>query len=45
MKMVYPDGVTLTFGANHMSVAEAESAFRIFRDLPPRGQIAMRFAQ
>jgi 2-keto-4-pentenoate hydratase len=37
-EMVYPDGATLTFGANHMRVAEAEFAFRISRDLPPRDQ-------
>jgi 2-keto-4-pentenoate hydratase len=35
-EMVYPDGATLTFGANHMRVAEAEFAFRMVRDLPPR---------
>ena len=28
----------LTFGANHMRVAEAEFAFRMARDLPPREQ-------
>jgi len=30
--------VELTFGANHMKVAEAEFAFRMGRDLPPRAQ-------
>jgi 2-keto-4-pentenoate hydratase len=30
--------VELTFGANHMKVAEAEFAFRMGRDLPPREQ-------
>lgn len=35
-EMVYPDGAILTFGANHMRVAEAEFAFRMSRDLPPR---------
>lgn len=29
-------GAALTFGVNHMKVAEAEFAFRIGRDLPPR---------
>jgi 2-keto-4-pentenoate hydratase len=33
---VYPNGATLPFGANAMRVAEAEFAFRIGRDLPPR---------
>jgi 2-keto-4-pentenoate hydratase len=28
----------LTFGVNHMKVAEAEFAFRMSRDLPPRAQ-------
>lgn len=37
-EMVYPDGATLTFGANHMRVAEAEFAFRMSRDLPPRDE-------
>ena len=31
-------GVDLVFGANHMKVAEAEFAFRMGRDLPPRPQ-------
>src|SRR5690242_11210657 len=35
-EMVYPDGATLPFGANRMRVAEAEFAFRMGRDLPPR---------
>jgi 2-keto-4-pentenoate hydratase len=35
-EMVHPDGAALTFGANHMRVAEAEFAFRMSRDLPPR---------
>ena len=33
---VHRDGDTLPFGANRMRVAEAEFAFRIGRDLPPR---------
>ena len=33
---VYADGATLTLGNNHMRVAEAEFAFRMGRDLPPR---------
>ncbi|MEZ5669533.1 MAG: fumarylacetoacetate hydrolase family protein [Alphaproteobacteria bacterium] len=33
---VYGDGDTVPFGANAMRVAEAEFAFRIGRDLPPR---------
>lgn len=33
---VYCDGDTLPFGANRMRVAEAEFAFRMGRDLPPR---------
>ncbi|WP_119272220.1 2-keto-4-pentenoate hydratase [Taklimakanibacter deserti] len=37
-EMVYPDGATVIFGANHMRVAEAEFAFRMSRDLPPRGE-------
>jgi 2-keto-4-pentenoate hydratase len=37
-EMVYSDGATLTFGANHMRVAEAEFAFRMARDLPPRSE-------
>jgi 2-keto-4-pentenoate hydratase len=32
----FQDGDTLPFGANHMRVAEAEFAFRMERDLPPR---------
>ncbi len=36
-EMVHREGATLTFGANHMRVAEAEFAFRMSRDLPPRG--------
>ena len=35
-EMVFPDGATLTLGANRMRVAEAEFAFRMSRDLPPR---------
>lgn len=35
-EMVYGDGATLPFGANRMRVAEAEFAFRMGRDLPPR---------
>lgn len=35
-EMVHPDGATLVFGANRMRVAEAEFAFRMARDLPPR---------
>ncbi len=34
--MVHPDGATLPFGANRLRVAEAEFAFRMARDLPPR---------
>ena len=34
--MVHQDGETLAFGANRMRVAEAEFAFRMGRDLPPR---------
>jgi 2-keto-4-pentenoate hydratase len=37
-EMVYPNGATLTFGANHMRVAEAEFAFRMASDLPPRSE-------
>lgn len=33
---VYHDGDTLPFGANRMRVAEAEFAFRMGHDLPPR---------
>lgn len=35
-EMVFPDRATLTLGANRMRVAEAEFAFRMGRDLPPR---------
>ena len=35
-EMVHPDGTTLTLGPNRMRVAEAEFAFRMSRDLPPR---------
>jgi 2-keto-4-pentenoate hydratase len=35
-EMVYSDGAILPFGANRMRVAEAEFAFRMGRDLPPR---------
>lgn len=35
-EMVHPDGAALDFGANRMRVAEAEFAFRMARDLPPR---------
>lgn len=35
-EMVQSDGATLAFGANRMRVAEAEFAFRMGRDLPPR---------
>jgi 2-keto-4-pentenoate hydratase len=35
-EMVYPDGATVTLGANRMRVAEAEFAFRMSSDLPPR---------
>jgi len=33
---VVPDGATIALGANRMRVAEAELAFRLARDLPPR---------
>ena len=33
---VFPDGAELPWGANYMHVAEAEFAFRMARDLPPR---------
>lgn len=33
---VHQDGATLVLGANRMRVAEAEFAFRMGRDLPPR---------
>jgi 2-keto-4-pentenoate hydratase len=32
----FDSGATVPFGANHMRVAEAEFAFRMARDLPPR---------
>lgn len=35
-EMASEDGAVLPFGANRMRVAEAEFAFRIGRDLPPR---------
>ena len=35
-EMVAEDGAALPFGANRMRVAEAEFAFRMGRDLPPR---------
>ena len=35
---VRQSGDTVPFGANHMRVAEAEFAFRMARDLPPRAQ-------
>jgi 2-keto-4-pentenoate hydratase len=35
-EMVHPDGATLEVGANRMRVAEAEFAFRMGRNLPPR---------
>ena len=35
-EMVFEDAATLPFGANRMRVAEAEFAFRMGRDLPPR---------
>lgn len=34
----FESGAELPFGANHMRVAEAEFAFRMERDLPPRDQ-------
>ena len=34
----FVSGVELPFGVNHMRVAEAEFAFRMGRDLPPRPQ-------
>ena len=34
----FGSGAELTFGVNHMKVAEAEFAFRMGRDLPPREQ-------
>ena len=33
---VFDNGGAVPFGANHMRVAEAEFAFRMKRDLPPR---------
>ncbi|MDP4024337.1 fumarylacetoacetate hydrolase family protein [Methylobacterium sp. NEAU 140] len=35
-EMVHPDGAALPLGGNRMRVAEAEFAFRMGRDLPPR---------
>jgi 2-keto-4-pentenoate hydratase len=35
---VFESGAELPFGANHMRVAEAEFAFRLARDLPPRSE-------
>ena len=35
-EMVHADAASLPFGANRMRVAEAEFAFRMGRDLPPR---------
>lgn len=37
-EMVYHDGEAIPFGANRMRVAEAEFAFRMGHDLPPRGR-------
>lgn len=37
-EMVHNDGNTIPFGANRMRVAEAEFAFRMGHDLPPRGR-------
>ena len=34
----FSSGAALPFGANHMRVAEAEFAFRMARDLPPRAE-------
>src|ERR1700704_1443885 len=34
---VFENGARLPFGQNHMRVAEAEFAFRMAADLPPRG--------
>lgn len=39
---VFTSGSQLPFGANHMRVAEAEFAFRMGRDLPPRPSEYMR---
>jgi 2-keto-4-pentenoate hydratase len=35
-EMVHPEGATIALGANRMRVAEAEFAFRMNCDLPPR---------
>ncbi len=35
---VFESGARLPFGANHMRVAEAEFAFRMEQDLPPRAE-------
>ena len=35
---VFDNGAEVPFGANHMKVAEAEFAFRMARDLPPRAR-------
>ncbi|TXT36430.1 MAG: putative hydratase [Planctomycetota bacterium] len=37
-KRVHPDGTPIVLGKNQMRVAEAEFAFRLGRDLPPRSQ-------
>ena len=37
-EMVHQDGDVIPFGANRMRVAEAEFAFRMGRDLPPRNR-------
>ena len=37
-EMVSESGAVLAFGANRMRVAEAEFAFRMGRDLPPRAE-------
>jgi 2-keto-4-pentenoate hydratase len=37
-EMVHPENSTITLGSNRMRVAEAEFAFRMGRDLPPRPQ-------
>jgi 2-keto-4-pentenoate hydratase len=37
-EMVHADGATLPFGANRMRVVEAEFAFRMAHDLPPRAE-------
>jgi 2-keto-4-pentenoate hydratase len=36
---VHPDGTPIPLGNNGMRVAEAEFAFRLGRDLPPRGEV------